>query len=38
MIDANTVGIVYEGSQSHMSFQRIALDEIIAPLFLRDGR
>lgn len=31
MIDANTIGIVYEGSQAHMSFQRIALDEIIAP-------
>lgn len=28
MIDANTVGIVYEGSQSHMSFQRVALDDI----------
>lgn len=29
MIDDKTVGIVYEGSQSHLTFQRIALEEII---------
>ncbi len=28
MIDEKTVGIVYEGSQSQMTFQRIALDDI----------
>ncbi|MEM6692429.1 MAG: sialidase family protein [Planctomycetota bacterium] len=29
MIDENTVGILYEGSQAHMTFQRIPLSEII---------
>ena len=29
MIDENTVGILYEGSQSHLTFQRIPLDDII---------
>ncbi len=28
MIDAHTIGIVYECSRSHLAFQRIALDEI----------
>ena len=29
MIDENTIGILYEGSQAHMTFQRIALDEVV---------
>ncbi len=29
MVDPNTVGILYEGSQAHMTFQRIPLDDII---------
>ncbi len=29
MIDDKTVGILYEGSQAHMTFQRIALSELI---------
>jgi sialidase-1 len=29
MIDANTVGIVYEGSQAHLTFQRIALSDLV---------
>ena len=29
MIDENTVGILYEGSQAHMTFQRIPLSDII---------
>ncbi len=29
MIDENTVGILYEGSQAHMTFQRIPLNEIV---------
>jgi sialidase-1 len=28
MIDDETIGIIYEGSQSDMTFQRIALDSI----------
>ena len=28
MIDADTVGILYECSQSHLAFQRIPLDEL----------
>lgn len=31
MIDDETVGILYEGSQAHMTFQRIPLREIIKP-------
>lgn len=33
MIDNETVGILYEGSQAHMTFQRIALKEIIGSNF-----
>ena len=29
-IDAETVGILYEGSQAHMTFQRVPLREIVA--------
>ena len=29
MIDEDTVGILHEGSQSHMTFQRIPLSEIL---------
>lgn len=29
MIDENTVGILYEGSQAHMTFQRILLSDLI---------
>ncbi|MED5286022.1 MAG: sialidase family protein, partial [Planctomycetota bacterium] len=29
MIDNETVGILYEGSQAHMTFQRIKLSSII---------
>ena len=29
MIDENTVGILYEGSQSHMTFQRVKLSDIL---------
>ena len=31
MIDAETVGILYEGSQAHMTFQRIKIKDILAP-------
>jgi sialidase-1 len=31
MIDENTVGILYEGSRAHMTFQRIPLKDIIGP-------
>jgi len=30
MIDEKTVGILYEGSQAHMTFQRIPLNDLIA--------
>ena len=30
MIDENTVGILYEGSQAHMTFQRIPLCDLKA--------
>ncbi len=30
MIDEKTVGILYEGSQAHMSFQRISLTDIVS--------
>ena len=28
MIDTRTVGILYEGSQAHLTFQRIRLDDL----------
>ena len=31
MIDRETIGILYEGSQAHMTFQRIPLSEVIKP-------
>ncbi len=31
MIDENTVGILYEGSQAHMTFQRIPLSDVLNP-------
>ncbi len=31
MIDDQTVGILYEGSQAHMTFQRIPLSDILSP-------
>lgn len=31
MIDAETVGILYEGSQAHMTFQRIKIKDILTP-------
>ncbi len=31
MIDEETVGILYEGSQAHMTFQRIPLKDIVGP-------
>ena len=31
MIDRETIGILYEGSQAHMTFQRIPLSEVIQP-------
>lgn len=31
MIDAQTVGIIYEGSQAHMTFQRVKLADILKP-------
>ncbi len=30
MIDENTVGILYEGSQAHMTFQRVPLSDLVA--------
>jgi sialidase-1 len=30
MIDRNTVGILYEGSQAHMTFQRVPVEDITA--------
>ena len=29
MIGQNSIGVFYEGSQAHLSFQRIALDELL---------
>lgn len=29
MIDGKTVGILYEGSQAHMTFQRVPLDDLV---------
>ena len=31
MIDTDTVGILYEGSQSQMTFQRVALEQLLTP-------
>ena len=31
MIDAETVGIIYEGSQADMTFQRVKLDDLLKP-------
>lgn len=31
MIDAETVGIIYEGSQAHMTFQRVKLADVLQP-------
>ena len=31
MIDSNTLGILYEGSQAHMTFQRVKPDEFLPP-------
>ncbi len=31
MIDENTVGILYEGSQAHLTFQRVKIAEILSP-------
>ena len=31
MIDDSTIGIVYEGSQSHLTFQRISLNDVQQP-------
>ncbi|MDB4777849.1 exo-alpha-sialidase [bacterium] len=31
MIDAETVGILYEGSQAHMTFQRVKIADILNP-------
>lgn len=31
MIDADTVGIIYEGSRAHMTFQRVKLADILTP-------
>jgi len=30
-IDADTIGILYEGSSSHLVFQRVRLDEVLQP-------
>jgi sialidase-1 len=30
MVDENTIGVLYEGSQAHMVFQKIKLKELIA--------
>ena len=31
MIDEETLGILYEGSQAHMTFQRVPLEQLLAP-------
>ena len=31
MIDTETVGILYEGSQAHMTFQRVKIKDILSP-------
>ena len=31
MIDDDTVGILYEGSQAQMTFQRVLLSDIVGP-------
>ncbi|MDG1898199.1 MAG: sulfatase-like hydrolase/transferase [Fuerstiella sp.] len=36
MIDEKTVGILYEGSQAQMTFQRIPLSELVSPTRLRE--
>lgn len=30
-IDENTIGILYEGSQAHMTFESLPLEEILNP-------
>ena len=35
MIDENTVGILYEGSQAHMTFQRIPLSDLVGKTTVR---
>ncbi len=32
MIDENTIGILYEGSQAHMTFQRIPLSDLVGKM------
>lgn len=36
MIDEKTVGILYEGSQAHMTFQRISLSELVGKAAVAD--
>jgi sialidase-1 len=31
MIDSETVGIIYEGSQAHMTFQRVKIADVLSP-------
>jgi hypothetical protein len=31
MIDAETIGILYEGSRAHLTFQRVPLGELFPP-------
>ncbi len=37
MIDENTIGILYEGSQAHMTFQRIPLSELVNQAKVREA-
>ena len=31
MIDAETIGVLYEGSRAHLTFQQVRLDELFPP-------
>ena len=38
MIDEKTIGILYEGSQAHMTFQRIPLSDLVGDRVSSDLR
>jgi sialidase-1 len=36
MIDKHTIGIFYEGSQAHLTFQRVNVDDLLARPYSAD--
>ena len=38
MIDDETAGILYEGSQAHMTFQRVKLSELLQRIASSDAK